>query len=458
MLKNKLIKQLPDPVFKTKLINSWQNTSNIINAIADQHAKNLTEAKQIAKYFKGVDERETAKNVFNFLKSEIVYAVEPAEKQTTKTISRFLSDGQGDCKHFSLFTNTILESCGYRPLYRFAGYSGQKIQHVYSYLPKSNTITDAVLPSFDTEKTPQIKKDINMSLYALSGINDPINGLNFSKVAANIKTAAAKGSDVIKKATAEIPAAADKIKQGMVTAGLAAPRAAFLALMELNFTGMATDFKKIIAEKGNDGISWWVDFGGDRTSFTKSVETGANKKAILSGVDEERAAYDEIYKGYSGDGVQVGVVVATTAATAAPILIKAADIVKKLKAAGVDPAKLATQAKQAANTFQDLTGKKVTDVIFKKEAGKTTKQTEIKPSDLSAVDTETAKKVATAAVAQGAGVSSKTIDDIAASNGSGTDKLTLLQRFAALPQPKKLAVAGGGALIIGLIIYSITKK
>jgi hypothetical protein len=453
MLKNKLIKQLPDPVYKTKLINSWQNTDNIINAIADQHIKNLSEAKKIAKYFKGVDEVETAKNIFNFLKSEITYSVEPASKQTTKTIARFLSDGQGDCKHFSLFTNTLLQCCGYRPLYRFAGYSDKKIQHVYSYLPKTNTITDAVLPSFDTEKTPKIKKDIDMSLYALSGTNDPINGLNFSKVASNIKTAAAKTSDAVKKATAEIPAAAEKIKQGMVTAGLAAPRAAFLGLMDLNFTGMATDFKKIIAEKGNDGISWWVDFGGDRTAFTKAVENGASKKAILSGVDEERAAYDEIYKGYSGDGVQVGVVVATTAATAAPILIKAADVIKKLKAAGVDPAKLASQAKQAANTFKDITGKSVSDVIFKKEAGLTSTKTEIKPSDLSAVDTATATKVATAAVAQGAGVDAKTITDIAAN-----EKSSLIQKFTALSNTKKIGIVAGGAAVIGLIIYSISKK
>jgi hypothetical protein len=453
MLKNKLIKQLPDPVYKTKLINSWQNTDNIINAIADQHTKNLSEAKKIAKYFKGVDEVETAKNIFNFLKTEIVYSVEPASKQTTKTISRFLSDGQGDCKHFSLFTNTLLQCCGYRPLYRFAGYSDKKIQHVYSYLPKTNTITDAVLPSFDTEKTPKIKKDIDMSLYALSGTNDPINGLNFSKVAANIKTTAAKTSDAVKKATAEIPAAAEKIKQGMVTAGLAAPRAAFLGLMDLNFTGMATDFKKIIAEKGNDGISWWVDFGGDRTAFTKAVENGASKKAILSGVDEERAAYDEIYKGYSGDGVQVGVVVATTAATAAPILIKAADVIKKLKAAGVDPAKLASQAKQAANTFKDITGKSVSDVIFKKEAGLTSTKTEIKPSDLSSVDTATATKVATAAVAQGAGVDAKTITDIAAS-----EKSSLIQKFSALSNIKKIGIVGGGIAVIGLIVYSISKK
>ena len=455
MLKNKLIAQLPDPVYKTKLINSWQNTNNIIAAIGNQHTKNLTEAKKLAKYFKGVDERETAKNIFNFLKSEIVYSIEPAEKQTTKTLSRFLSDSKGDCKHYSIFTNTILECCGYKPLYRFAGYSDKKIQHVYSYLPKSDTITDAVLPTFDTEKKPKIKKDINMSLYSLSGVNT-INGLNFKKVASNIKTAAAKSSNIVKKAAAEVPAAAKKIKQGMVTASLAPPRAAFLALIQLNFTGMATDFKKIIAEKGDEGIKWWVDLGGDRTSFTKAVEAGSKRKAILSGIDEERDAYNEIYKGYSGDGVAVGAVVATTAATAAPILLKAAAIIKKYasKATGIDPTKLLDQAKKAASNFQNLTGKKLTDVIFKKQAGKTSSETELKPSDLSEVDDATAEKVATAAVAQGAGVDQNTIQEITKSES----KSNLVSKFTALSNTKKIGLVGGGLALLGLIIYQIKKK
>lgn len=453
-LRSKIYNKLDPPAYKARLISNWQNTKDIISAIGDQHNKNLSEAKKICQYFKGADERETAKNIFNFLKSEIQYSVEPSEKQTTKTMSRFLADGKGDCKHFSLFANTILQSCGYRPLYRFVGFKDNQIQHVYTYLPKSDTILDAVLPSFDTEKTPKIKKDIDMSLYSLSGI-DQIGGLNFQQVKTNIKNATAKGSDVVKKAAAQIPAAAKKIEQGMVTAGLAAPRAAFLALVELNFTGLASDFKKIIDQKGDEGIKWWVDLGGDRSSFTKSINQGAGKKAILSGVDEERAAYDEIYKGYSGDGVQVGVVVATTAATATPILIKAADVVKKLKAAGVDASKIASQAKKAAETFKNVTGKDVKDVIFKKEAGLSSSSTEIKPADFKPVSKETATKVATAAVADAAGVSPSTIEDVRKDikndqpSGSG-----LMNKFKELSITKKALLGAGLAGVIYLIYKS----
>ena len=437
-------------MYKAKLINTWQNTDNIIDAIGVQHQKNLPESKKIAKYFKGENERDTAKNIFSFLKNEIQYVVEPSENQTTKSISRFLADGKGDCKHFSIFTNTILQSCGYRPVYRFAGYKGKAIQHVYSYLPKSDTICDAVLPSFDTEKTPQLKIDKDMSLYQLSGVNN-INGINFSKVSKNIKNATAKSSNVVKKAAASIPKAAKDIKQGMVTAGLAAPRAAFLALMQLNFTGMATDFKKTIEQKGDEGIKWWVDFGGDRSAFTKAVEAGAKRKAILSGIDEERDAYNEIYKGYSGDGVQVGVVVATTAATAAPIIIKAAEILKKLKAAGIDPAKLADQAKKAAAAFKEATGKSVADVIFKKQAGQSGENKPITADDFDDVDDATAEKVATAAVAAGAGVDSKTIEEVKKEG----QKDGLLNKFNAMPTTNKVLIGGGIVGLIGFAIYKL---
>jgi hypothetical protein len=454
MIKNKIFSELKAPVNKAKLITSWQNTNDIIEALKIQHQLNLPEAKKIAKYFKGDGEIQTAKNIFKFLKTEINYMVEPGEKQTTKSLSRFLYDGFGDCKHFSNFTNTIMQANGYKSLYRFSGYKGKTIQHVYAYLPKTDTICDAVLPTFDTEKTPKIKKDIDMSLYQLSGTD--ISGLNFKKVATNIKKAQAATSNVVKKAAASIPKAANDIKKGMVTAGLAAPRAAFLALVQLNFTGIASDFKKIIDQKGDEGIKWWVQLGGDRTSFTKAIEAGAKRKAILNGIDEENASYNEIYKGYSGDGVAVGVVaVATTAATATPILVKALEVIKKLKAAGIDPAKLADQVKKASAAFKDATGKNITDVIFKKEEGKTSSKTTIDASDLSDVDDATAEKVATAAIAQGAGVDSKTITDIAKKEAKGGN---LISQFNALSTTKKIAVGGGALAVLGLIVYTIKKK
>jgi hypothetical protein len=448
--RKQLYNLLPPPQYRSKLIAGWQNTDNIIDAIKYQHLHNLPDAKIICKYFKGSDAKSTAQNIFNFLKTEIQYDIEPSSRQTTKTLSRFLADGKGDCKHFSLFANTILQCCGYKPLYRFAGYNGKEIQHVYTCLPKENIILDAVLPTFNKQKDYTTKKDINMSLYRLSGIDDAddISGINFSKVKENIKTASAKASNVVKAAAKEIPAAAKKIEQGMKTAGLAIPRNAFLELVNLNFNGLAADFKKVIDEKGDEGIKWWVELGGDRSAFTKAIENGSTKKQIF-GIQEETDSAKEIFTGYDADGVDVngiGVVATAAAASAAPILIKAADVLKKLKPASDAAKKAADVAKTAATSFKKATGKSVTDVIFKKESGLSSNKTELTSSDLAPVSNETATKVATAAVAQGAGLTSDQI--------KSTTKPT---NFMQWIKDNKFIV-GGGILAIGALVFIAKKK
>jgi len=413
-LRSQILKLLPAPTYKAKLISGWQNTNDIVKAIQVQHNENLLAANKIKNLFCDNDERTTARNIFNFLKNEIEYRVEPAERQTTKSLQRFVADGYGDCKHFALFANTILQQCGFKPLYRFAGYRDrQNVQHVYTYLPKSNTVLDAVLPSFDTEKTSTIKKDYNMSLYKLSGVDNEVGKISFDSIKKSIKKAAAQSSSTIKKAAANIPAAAKKLAQGAKTISLSVPRGAFRGLVALNVTGLATNLKKITDKKGIDGLTWWRDFGGDRTELLKTINDSAGKKRIF-GIDEENAAAREIYSGYSGDGVRVGepVTIAASLATAAPILLK---VTKFLKENGIDVqevAKTAASATKASKEFQNLTGVKLTDVIFKKDAGVNSDNKVIRQSDINETSDADATKVVTAAVAQATGVDPATIVDI----------------------------------------------
>lgn len=416
MLRTKLLNKVGNPEYRSKLVTNWQNTSDIINALKKQHIENRAYAAKIAPYFCANNERETARNIFNFLKREIRYQVEPAEKQTVKSIPRLLADGYGDCKHYTNFANNILEACGYKPVYRFAGYSDKGLSHTYTYLPNSNTVLDAVLSSFDTEKTPKYKKD--MSLYKMSGVNSAdeiaeINGLNFSKIASNVKKAAVKASDTVKKAAAQVPAAAKKVVQKTATVGLAPARAAFTGLVLLNVRGLATDLKKVFDKKGREGFQWWADMGGNRDSLIAEVKKGAAKKRIM-GVKEEEAAFQEVYGGYSGDGVYIGepVTVASALAAAAPILIKVTDVIKKAGIGVENAEKLTKTVTEAKNNFKQITGKDVTDVIFKKEAGVETKKLQYKSSDLEPTSQATAEKVATAALAAGTGTDIATIREL----------------------------------------------
>lgn len=461
-IRQDIIRILPKPNYRAKLISGWQNTNDIVKAIQIQHVENLQAANKIKHLFCDKDERTTARNIFDFLKHEIEYRVEPATKQTTKSLQRFVNDGYGDCKHFALFANTILQQCGFKSMYRFSGYRDtQNVQHVYSYLPNTNTILDAVLPSFDTEKPYKIKKDYNMSLYKLSGVQDEVGKISFDQIKTNLKNAAAKGSNVVKKAASQIPAAANKLADSTKTVGLAIPRSAFRGLVALNVHGLATNLKQITDKKGTaGGLQWWSDLGGDVDDLQKTINVGANKAKIF-GIEEENAAAREIYDGYSGEGVRVGepVTIAASLASATPILIKVLDVLKKSGIKTEDIDKIAAITKKATNDFQKQTGSKVTDVIFKKQSGVKTEQKTITSNDLKPTTPKDAEKVVTAAVAQSTGVDAQVIKEI---QDAATPSVAPIA-----PEPlknmfgknifegidNKMLLIGGGALLVAFFVF-----
>lgn len=466
-LRKRIRQRLPAPLYRAKVVSGWQNTGDIIRAIQMQHIASRSEAAKISDLFCGSNERETARNIYNFLRSEMQYRIEPASMQTTKSISRYIADGYGDCKHLAIFANTILENCGYKPVYRFAGYRNNKdLQHVYTYLPNSNTVLDAVLPSFDTEKTPSVKKDIQMSLYQLSGVDNEINGVSFSKIKSNLQKAATKASTTVQKVVKTIPAAAAKLADATKTVSLAAPRTAFLGLVAMNIRGLASSLQALIAKKGiADGLQFWEQFGGDRSALQKAIASGSQKKRIF-GVVEENAAWNEIYKGYSGDGVYIGEVVtaATAIATATPILAKVADVMKK---AGINPddvKKLSDTVKSGSKKFKEITGKNVSDVIFKKDAGKTSNKASITADDLKSTDQATAQKVVTAAVAQSTGTDLQTINEIANMQATEPEPQPNAQLKPLITDPAKplipaniftqrnILIAGGAAVALYFLL------
>jgi putative IMPACT (imprinted ancient) family translation regulator len=400
---NQILGILPRSENKAKLITNWQSESDLIKAIMQSHAENLKYAKKINRFFDDGTPRGTAYNVFQFLKNYVPYKVEPASKQAVKTLPRMLNDAKlgigSDCKMYSVFTNTILNSLGYHSIYRFTGYKGDNLTHVYSYMPKQNLVIDAVLPNFDTEKPYTNKKD--MSLYQMSGIDDDIqiSGINFKKLATNVKTN-------IKQAVQNIPANAKKVVQGAKTVSMAVPRNAFLLLVKVNAKGLATKLKKL-KDKNND-FKWWFDIGGDRTILKKTIDDGAKKKAILGGVIEENQSRQHL--DYSSLDATIGepMTVATALATATPILIK---VYQEFKKSGVDVPEAINTVQKASAGFENLTGKKVTDVIFKKDAGVTTNETKISPASLKPTTMQTATKIVDAVTKVQTGLNTQQLNE-----------------------------------------------
>jgi hypothetical protein len=302
---------LPAPLGRASEITKFHSTTDIVNEIKRAHEINKHFAGKIAKHFDRGNTRSTASSIFDFVKSNIRYEVEPANRQTTKTIPRILSDGFGDCKHYSGFIASILNELNIPHSYRFVSFgSNTTPTHVYvvAYDESQNPIIlDAVLPFFDTEKPYTYKKDLPMALYHLSGIGrvDEIGAFigkrknlaqrvtqrvsqtakKVTNTVANkvIKPVANKvvkpvANKVVKPAAKRIAPVAKKAFQGSKTVSMAPGRNAFLALVALNVRGMATSLR---AANQTNLKKRWNQLGGDFTKLTNAINTGARKNRIM---------------------------------------------------------------------------------------------------------------------------------------------------------------------------------
>jgi hypothetical protein len=439
-----------------------QSTNDIINQVLSQHSLNVVEAKKICDLFDAGNLYETCKNIWNFLKYQVPYKVEPSDRQTTKTLSRMLFDainGKGnDCKHYAGFTGAVLQACGYTNWsYRFAGYSKyiNVPTHVYCYAKDDDGIIyiDAVINGFDLEKPFVLKVDKkinnkNMSLYKLSGFDDNAEignwftdgaknlGKQFKKVTDFAGDKARQAANFVKKEAENV---ANKVADYTKTMGLAIPRNSFLLLIEFNVKGWATGLKN----KTMNELKWWADIGGDRVKLVEAIKRGAKNKRILGFNDNDVLFPSSV--GSIGEPISISAALAT----ATPIIIKVTDLLSAAekvaaKAEGIvdkgkgildkgkdnlDKTKSTFQlAEEAAANFKNTTGIDVKNVLFKKEDGVTGDRNAINASDLKPTTPADAKRVADAMVQRATGVNPNKLDT------------------------KTMLLIGGGALALLLIL------
>jgi predicted nucleic acid-binding Zn finger protein len=274
------------------MVVNMHTTGDIIKQMQSAHYDNSRYAAKIAKYFKGTNITNTCSKIFNWIKDNVEYRIEPAHLQTTKSIQRLVADGYGDCKHYSGLFAAILSQLGIKHHYRFVSYTSSKIPtHVYvvAYNEKGKQIIcDAVLPNFNTEKEYKNKIDKNMLMH-LSGIGE-IDQIGKK----------GKGKAFFRKVTA-----------GAKKIGIAPARAAFLTLVALNVRGFANKLQKNNQSKLK---SKWNNLGGDFGKLQQAIKNGAAKKPFLSGIDEDDS---------------IGSVVGTALASSAPVLIALKEFIKE---------------------------------------------------------------------------------------------------------------------------------
>jgi hypothetical protein len=341
MDKNILLGKLTPFSNQRRLLINEQQVKDIVFAMLEAHKTYASEYDKISDNFYSGSAVQTAKKIFQFLKKNIKYTVDSEASQKIMSPSAIISIGKNDCKNYALFIVGILDSLrrkGYftnKVFYRFASYRllDEIPHHTFAVVidDQGNEIfVDPVLSTFNERKTyfHKIDKSPKMSLYSVSGI--------FTKKPKPAATAKIDTTGITK-------APAKKI---VVKVALAPARGAFLLLVGLNFTGLATKLKQAFVNNKNKVNDFWNNLGGNTNELLRKVEQGALKNRLLG---------EDVF--FPSEG-QIGVVEAATAVTvtaATPILVKVAQFLASL---GIDAKELGDSAKQIlAKQVQNIVDK-----------------------------------------------------------------------------------------------------
>jgi len=137
---------------QTLTLHKKGTNGDIIKAIHKYVPYAKEQSRSRAKLFKGNSEKETAKNIFNFLKDNIRYVEDSVHFQDIRLPNRLIKDGKGDCKSFAMFTASILENLGIPYKFVYTSYTDNRVpQHVYVQTD-NGIIIDAVWRQFNDEK------------------------------------------------------------------------------------------------------------------------------------------------------------------------------------------------------------------------------------------------------------------------------------------------------------------
>jgi hypothetical protein len=348
-----------------KMLVPDQQVSDIITGMLNAHTKYAPEYQKIAQSFAGRDVKSTARNIYDFLKKNVNYVIEPDDKQMLKSPSAILYTGKttgSDCKNYALFTAGILDAlnrAGFpiKWTFRFASYRmfDKMPHHTFVVInPDTNKEIwiDPVLNGFDLKKQYYYKLDKkpkNMALISLAGIGRKSKAEKKAKK----QVRSAKRKEAVKKV-------ANKLKttgKAVIKVAGAPVRNSFLLLVKLNVKNLAGKLKRVYDTNPDKLKTFWSGFSGQWDSLVKAINTGYNKKAI----------------GYMQSVGSVEVAVAT----ASPILVKLAKFLKDL---GIDAETIKEIAQEKLNQVAENVVSKVRkeakeiEVEEKQEVAQTNKE------------------------------------------------------------------------------------
>lgn len=272
--------------------------------------------------FKGRNVEETARNIWEFLKARIEYTIDPKDWQLLRLAPRFVKDGKGDCKSYSIFTASVLSALGLPVVFEFTNYINSRGElpdpkytptHVYITTRDENgkrIIIDGVYTDFNKEKKYFYKKEVPMKIAVLSGTDSTItatqaNQYNGNKslesdykkryIVTQVQAMLNSNNPAIqqqgelylariKSSCCNETAINGKAWTGFKKVTLSGARNAFLALVKLNFRGLATRLNhldtKVQGGKGKLDAKW-KQLGGSPKALRKAIAIGRTKKPLL---------------------------------------------------------------------------------------------------------------------------------------------------------------------------------
>lgn len=256
-----------DVVYKSQADN--KDIRDLLVALVPQAKAQM---KDFSKQFRGRNNQETCKKIFDYIKNNFTYVADGGE-QIIKLPSALLKKKVGDCKSYSLFTASILENLKIPYKFVYTSYNSNPIpQHVY-VTTGEGCIIDAVYGIFNREKKPTYRYTHDMNVRYMAGISGDCTCDN--------QMGAIVSKEKREKAKTFFKETAKDVGGKFKTAAFVGGRAVFLALIKANYDGIANKLQKVDTNKLK---SDWTRVGGDYSALTNAIKEGASKPAKKLGL------------------------------------------------------------------------------------------------------------------------------------------------------------------------------
>lgn len=360
-MRNELLGKLSSYKNNLVKVTDYQQTDDIIKELIKGHEKWCREYDKISDSFWKGNILKSCKYVFDYLKHNVKYDIEPDTRQSIKSPAAIFatgkySDGKNDCKHYSSVFGGLIDSwnrkgyCKANWCYRFANYKlfNTTPHHVFVVIKnnKDEIWCDAVLSSFNQKKPyiNKIDKKPNMALYQISGIGcNCKNNYNDYDSIYGIPVISGKKKRQERRSSRRTGENCTGRTIPKYAPPLIAGRKAFLLLIRLNVKNIGLKMYHVLNTPGTrqKALNKWCSMGG-------------NARVLISTVNKFADKYKRKYGAIGFDPATI-----TAAATAAaPYIAAMLPIIKlasKLVPAGSKAQQILETSTDIAETVQENT-------------------------------------------------------------------------------------------------------